>query len=257
MNFLYCLKGEYLKSKGTILFWLVFLGGILVPTISFCVQLFKPLFFISRAQDPWGALIGDIFSIAIPLLLPFFIILFVVLNFNIDHKANAWKKLFVVPHHRATIYLSKVIFILIQFTFSLLMFLVAIVFYGNLLGIIHPELNFLNTTIDWGFLLKSLVKIWLGYLALVGFQVLLSFSFKNLIVPISIGLFGFISGSMLIKWEYSMYNFLSNNVHLNFHLGKRLVLDFTLGIPTYQFFSVLYFVLFITIGWFLFNRKAL
>jgi hypothetical protein len=76
-------------------------------------------------------------------------------------------------------------------------------------------------------------------------------------VPVGVGLFGFILGMMLLKWEYSIYNFLSNNLHVSNHIGSKVVSDFTLNLPTYQFFSIIYFVIFITIGWVLFNRKAL
>lgn len=257
MSFLDCWKGEYLKTKGTFSFWLVLLGGALVPFISFLIQLFKPEYFITRAANPWGAFIGDIFSTAVPLLLPFFLIIVIALNFSIEHKSNAWKKLFVVPHKRITIYSSKVFLILFQVLLSLLVFALSIVIFGYLLGVIHPELNFLETTIGWTHLIKSLVKTFIAYLALISFQLVLSFFFKNFIVPIGIGLFGFIVGIMLTKWEYLHYNFLSNNYSLSKHLGNKVIFDFTFGLPTYLVFSVVYFALFITIGWLLFNRRAL
>jgi hypothetical protein len=257
MNFLICLKGEFLKAKGTFSFWLVLLGGLLVPLISFLIQLSKPEFFVNRAEDPWRAFIGDVFGTAIPLLFPIFLILLIALSFNLEHKSNAWKKLFVTPYSRTVIYLSKIVFIQIQVVFSLVVFAVAIILFGTLLGTIHPELNFIGTSVNCTFLIKSLIKAYIAYLALIGFQIILSFYFKNFIVPIGVGVFGFIFGIMLIKWEYAAYNFLSNNFHVNQHVGKGVVLDFTGNIATYQLFSIIYFVTFIVIGWVLFNRKAL
>lgn len=257
MNFIICLKGEYLKTKGTFSFWLVLLGGALIPLIYFFVQFFKVDFFVKRAADPWTPLIGDSIGAAITLLFPFFLILVVALNFNSEHKSNAWKKLFVTPQHRGVIYSAKVVFILIQVLFSLLVFGASLLLVGYFLGLIYSQLNFLGTTPDIVFLLKSLAKVFLAFLALIGFQVLLSFQFKNFIIPVAVGFFGIVLGTLLVRWKYSMYNFLSNNVHVKRHISDKTVLDFTFDYPTYQLFSITYFIVFIAIGWFLFNRKAL
>ena len=257
MSFLICLKSEYLKNKRTFSFWLVLFGGLLVPVILFFIQLNRSEFFMKRATDPWNPLVFDAIRSAMPLLFPLFLILIIALNFNLEHKENTWKKLHVIPHKRDSIYFAKLVFIIIQVVLSLLVFSFSLFLFGLLLGIIHPELNFLNTSLDWTTLFKSLAKVFIAYLALIGFQFVLSFYFKNFIVPVAVGLFGLIFGIMLSNWEYSAYNFWSNNFNVIEHLLKKVVGDYTLGIPTYLIFSGMYFLIFIVIGRFLFNRRAL
>ncbi len=258
MIFLTCIKNEYLKIKSSFTFWLVSLGGILVPFLTFCIQLAKPEYFEGRAtENPWSGYYNDVYGAGVQLLFPLFLILVIALSFNIEHKAEGWKKSFVLPVKRATFYFAKISFIFLQVVYTLLVLNISILLFGSILGLIHPQLGFLDTAPELWISFKSAVKILIAFLGLIGLQIVLSYHFKNLIISIGIGLFLFIFGSILFLWENSVYIPYSYHVHLAKHLKGMPVESYSLGLFTYQLWSVIYFLAFIGIGFLVFRRKKI
>lgn len=256
--FLTCLQNEYLKIKSSFTFWLVSLGGVLVPLLVFFIQLFKPKYFVSRAaSNPWDDYYADVYGAGVQLLFPLFLILVIALSFNIEHRAEGWKKSFVLPVKRLTFYLAKVSFIFLQVVYTLLVLNLSILLFGAILGLVHPELGFLDHNVELWLNFKGTIKILIAFLGLMGFQIILSYRFKNLIVSIGIGLFLFIFGSILFLWENSIYLPYSYHVHLAKHLKGMPVEEYSLGVFTYQLWSLIYFVLFLAVGFIMFRRKKI
>lgn len=201
------IKSEFLKIKGSFTYWFTIISAILIPFLVFLIFLFKPEFNIPpEGVNAWDKFFDINLSIISSLLFPFYIILTVALNFNIEHKENSWKKLLILPVSRSSIYLNKALFLLLQITTALLLFLLAIFASGFVLGIIHPELAFLSHSIKLGPMLKALLRLFVSILGIFSIQYLLSLFFKNIIIPIASGMFFTIAALIVaLRWKYAVY----------------------------------------------------
>lgn len=201
------LVAETQKTKGSFTFWFTIIGSVLIPFVFFLVYFFRPESFIPKESiNPWvNFLSSNIQAIAF-LLFPLHVILTIAINVNIEHKENSWKKLFVLPIKRESVYVSKLIFILFQIVVSLLIFSVCLFLFGALLGLFHQELKFLSYTPDFLCHSKLMVRLFVSILGIFSVQFVLSLFFKNIIIPISIGMFLTIVASLITSgWQYSIY----------------------------------------------------
>ncbi|MFK8038921.1 MAG: ABC transporter permease [Crocinitomicaceae bacterium] len=201
------LIAERQKVKGTFTVLFTILGSILIPLIVSLTYLFRYQNFIPEATiNPWTSFVQDNIKAIVFLLFPMYVILAVAINMNIEHKANSWKKLFVLPIKEESIYLSKLLFLLLQIFTSLIIFSLSIFIFGGILGLVHHELKFLEfepNILSHG---KSIFRIFISVLGIISIQYVLGLVFKNITVPVSFGLFLTIIASIITSgWKYSIY----------------------------------------------------
>jgi hypothetical protein len=198
---------ETQKAKGTFTFWFTILGSLLIPFVFFLVYFFRPLnFILPESINPWDAFIQSNLKAIAFLLFPLHVILTIAININIEHKENSWKKLFVLPIKRESIYISKLIFLLFQVFISLLIFSLSMFLFGVVLGFVHNELNFLNYSPAFSSYSKLIIRLFISILGIFSIQYFLSLFFKNIIVPISLGVFLTIVATIIVQgWEHSIY----------------------------------------------------
>lgn len=201
------LISERQKVKGTFTFWFTILGSLLIPFVYFLVYFFRYENFIPlEATNPWTAFIQSNLQAIAFLLFPLHVILTIAININIEHKENSWKKLFVLPVSRESIYISKLLFLLFQVFISLIIFSLSIFILGGILGLVHSELNFLNFYPELCSFSKLMVRLFISILGIFSIQFFLSLLFKNIIIPISLGVFMSIVATIIASaWKYSIY----------------------------------------------------
>jgi lantibiotic transport system permease protein len=146
--------------------------------------------FIPKAgENPWIELFIRSFN-GITLFTPLFIILIIGLLFNIEHKANVWKHIFVLPVSKSTLFLSKYLFVFFLVFIYYLLFVLLTLLNGCILGVIKAQLGFLNFAPDWSQVVSFLTKFLIGTSAIIAIHYWLSFRIKNLIANLGIGLAG-------------------------------------------------------------------
>ncbi|NOZ46032.1 MAG: ABC transporter permease subunit [Chlorobi bacterium] len=208
LNFIYKgLIAETQKIKGSFTFWFTIVGSIFIPFVFFLVYFFRYESFIpAESINPWVNFLNSNIKAIAFLLFPLHVILTVAININIEHKANSWKKLFVLPIKRENIYISKLIFLLFQIFISLLIFSISLFIFGGVLGFFHKELNFLEYAPDFLSHSKLMVRLFIAILGIFSVQYISSLFFKNIIIPISMGIFLTIVASLITSgWQYSIY----------------------------------------------------
>lgn len=198
---------ETKKVKGTFTFWFTLLGSILIPFIFFLVYFFRFESFIPQeGVNPWNSFIKNNLQAIAVLLFPLHVILTIAININIEHKGNNWKKLFVLPVKRESIYIGKLLFLLFQIAISLLLFFSVVLIFGYLLGIIYHQLFFLDFHPNIINFIKSIARLFISILGICSIQYVLGLYFKNIIVPISLGIFLTIVATLITQgWEYAIY----------------------------------------------------
>lgn len=217
-------SAEIIKSKNTFALWLTLIGAAIIPLIVFITNIYNWQMFIPKpGENPWSEIFARSFN-GITLFTPLFIILIIGLLFKIEHWANAWKHIFVLPVSKSSIFISKYLFVFFLVgIYNFLLVLLTLV-NGCLLGIAKAQLGFLSFAPDWYQIISFLTKFFIGVLAIIAIHVWTSFRIKNLIANLGIGLTGIAfaillngKGGQTIFLPYSfpikMLNYVPNPTH--------------------------------------------
>ncbi|PCI98673.1 MAG: hypothetical protein COB15_05470 [Flavobacteriales bacterium] len=253
------LIAETQKVKGTFTFWFTILGSLLIPFIFFLVYFFRHQSFIPpETINPWDTFIQSNLKAIAFLLFPLHIILTIAININIEHKENSWKKLFVLPIKRESIYISKLLFLLFQVFISLIIFSLSIFTFGGILGFVHKELNFLNYYPEVSSYSKLIVRLFISILGIFSIQYFLSLFFKNIIIPISLGVFLTIVATIIVQdWEHSIYFPYAFPMCFFLNSNQLATIDTFYGLTISEITSFVTFITVNILGVIMFNSKKI
>lgn len=199
------LSAEIYKFRRTFTLWMLILAPGFIPAINLIIFWSKGHEIIKDGQNPWDLLIR--FSIDPGnFLFPFFVMIIALFVNNIEHSANTWKLIYTQPLTRSTVYLSKMKVYIVMILFSLMLFGLFSMGVGYAMQLIRPELGF-DQPFNPGLLFGACFKVFLCSLGYASIQFAISQKWKNLILPLGIGLAGFISFMILVQgWKYAPYH---------------------------------------------------
>lgn len=241
------IKNELIKLKRTFAFWLTIISALVIPLLFFIVYMVKHKNLTPEAGvNPWDKYMVNQVKNSIPFLVPMFIVLITSLIIQVEHKSSGIKHLFALPIPKWSVYFSKLTIVIFSIIITYAYFFVAILIFGNLLGLFHPDLGFLDFQPDY---LKYIKMLWISFIAslgIVGIQFWLSFRFKNFIVPLGIGMTLVILGLVVSQAPESIYFPYAYNV-LNFSLGDKM--PETFGFSTVTVYSISCFVITAILGY--------
>jgi len=250
---------ESQKAKNTFTSWFTVLGSLLLPLLFFLIYLFRSSYFIpDKGVNAWTQFFNHNFGALGSLLFTFFVILVVGLNLNMEHKANSWKKLFVLPVRKDILFTGKLLFMMVQIFASLLLFAISMLFFGIILGLIHPELGFLSSHPDITYLFELVLRMFISVLAVLSIQYFLSIFFDNIIIPISIGMFLTIASIILANgWSYVIYDPYAYSYIFVKNMNAEVNIPSWHGITTPEIMSVVYFIIINIVSLCYFKRKMI
>ncbi|MCC8425321.1 ABC transporter permease [Mucilaginibacter sp. UR6-11] len=204
-GFLLSLRSEFYKSRKTLGFWsAILLPLILITLISLGFYTHSSKLAHLPGLMLWMQFAGAVLNIMGALLLPMFVI-FIGYSVNaIEHKADTWKTLFSLPIAKWSVYSAKFAYALLLVFISLLLFALFTIGFGNLLGLLKPELKFAGTHMELT-LFQIYFKLFLSALGILSIQFLLSLLWSDFLKPMGIGFVCFIIGviSVGVNWEYA------------------------------------------------------
>jgi hypothetical protein len=204
-GFFLSLKSEFYKSRKTLGFW----AAILLPLILLLLISIGIYTHVDKmANKPglfvWMQFAGIPLNVMGGLLLPMFCI-FIAYSVNaIEHKADTWKTLFSLPIPKWSVYSAKFIYMLFLVFLTLMLFALFTIGFGNLLGLLKPELKFGEYHMEWP-LIQVYFKLFLSALGILSIQFLLSLIWSDFLKPMGIGFICFIAGviSVGVNWTYN------------------------------------------------------
>ena len=138
------------------------------------------------------------------LILPMLVV-FVAYSVNsVEHKADTWKTLFSLPISKLSVYGAKYLYAFFLIFLCLALFVLFTVGFGNLLGMVRPQLQFGQYSMA-GLLAKLYFKLFLSSLGILSIQFLLSLLFRDFLKPMGIGFICAITGIILAgnSWQYA------------------------------------------------------
>lgn len=205
-NFLYLSRAwsaEHIRLKHTWVWKLAAIAPLFVCAMYFCIFYFEGAHFV-KDGPAWDAYFSTTSRTVFLLFLPLFVILFTLLNQQLDHQSSMRKLLYTLPTPQWAQMSGQWLYSLMLYTATFAIYLALLLLSGWLLAQLKPML-------DFGQFVSPLYfrALFYGYLASAGilaFQFMLSYYFKNMIIPLGIGLGGFISSMVLLNWEYVVYH---------------------------------------------------
>jgi hypothetical protein len=204
-GFILSFRSEFYKTRKTMGFW----SSVLLPLLL-CLLLFIGFFNHSDklAQSPgmilWLQFAGAILGIMGSLILPMLIVFIAYSVNSIEHKADTWKTLFSLPISKFSVYAAKYFYAFFLVLICLLLFVLFTLGFGNLLGVVKPELKFSEYNVA-SLLMQVYIKLFLSALGILSIQFLLSLLFRDFLKPMGIGFIATITGVLLAgnNWKYA------------------------------------------------------
>ena len=139
-------RTELIKTKNSFAIWLVILGALFIPAFFVGHAFYRWRDYLQNftveSSNPWYEYSRKLFNGVHFAFLPLLMILIITLIFNIEHKSNTWKHIFVLPVSKAKIFIAKYMVVL---TFVLMFYCFLFCFYlsgGYLLGLWKPGFGF-------------------------------------------------------------------------------------------------------------------
>jgi hypothetical protein len=205
-GFVLSLQSEFYKTRKTLGFW----AAILLPLLI-CLLVTIGFFYTKDAKminAPgmllWLRFSGAILGIMGSLILPMFVIFLAYSVNSVEHKADTWKTLFSLPIPKWSVYSAKYLYAFFLLMMSLLLFVLFTIGFGNLLGILRPELKFADYHME-EMLLQVYFKLFLSALGILSIQFLLSLLWADFLKPMGIGFVLTIAGviTATADWTYA------------------------------------------------------
>jgi hypothetical protein len=177
-------RGEWLKSRKTLAFWM----AILFP--FFCTILVS-LTFLGDKQipsEPWPMYIKQVNNV-MSFFLPFFLILLVSFTTQIEYKNHGWKQLYSQPVPRFTIFIGKYLMVLTLLVLSVIFALLILSGLAPIIQLIRPGLNFTGTSFDFITFYRLFIHTILGGIFIMTLQYWLCLRLRGFMAPIISGVF--------------------------------------------------------------------
>ena len=235
------IKNEFIKLKRTFAFWLTIISAILFPILFFIAYFLKHKTNTPEIGiNPWEKFMTTQIENSIPFFIPMFIVLITSLIMQIEHKSLGLKHLFALPIPKWSVYFGKLTIVIFAIITTYVYYYIAILLTGALLGLIYPDLAFLNFQPEHLKFIKILFTSFIASLGIIGIQFWLSFRFKNFIVPLGFGMFLAIIGIIISQAPQSIYFPYSFSV-LSVSLVDKMPITF--GVSSVTLFSIICFLI--------------
>lgn len=200
MNDLYrCLIAEIRKSRRSMAVWLSVLGTLANVFLFAILAALHPDYAVNHWTDYFRIHYDGIAF----MMLPLFVIILCSLVTYLEHRSDHWVLLRTLPIGPSTLYLGKYLFMLGLFFLAHLAFVAGMLLSGSILGLWHSGFSGLRQMPDWSLLIRLIGQTLLSIAGLLSLHYWLSLYFRAFIIPLTIGILGFVTTLLLDgTWDY-------------------------------------------------------
>jgi len=255
MTFVSSFQSEWLKRRRSLASWLVLVGAFFTPTIILASRIKNraalPALYV--AEDFWRKSWNQSWESMEVFLLPVGIILATGLLAQIEYRNDTWKQVHTTPRGFTTIYLSKLLVVLLMLVEVFALFNVGIYLSALIPSALFGGVPYPTAPIPFAYFWAANVNFFVDCLPIVALQYLLSLQFKNFLVPVGAGFAIWFLGVGMLSWEYSYLlpynhgavNFLTATGHF---AGRKLP-------ARVEHLALIYSAAFAFAGWVLYVTK--
>jgi lantibiotic transport system permease protein len=247
MSLLLSLRAETFKLKRTLSVYLCVLAALFGPLMSF-LEHTEPDEKLPKGLHWTQHFLEGREPICIALL-PFYIILVCALIMQIENRDKTWKQVLASPQTKFNIFFGKFLVLQGMVLLFLICYNLFTLLTAGIIEMMDPQIY--NGTPDVARILAVNAQTWVLSLGLSALQFWLSLRFRNFVAPLGIGLVGwFMAPMMLFQFktdlvEYYPYAFTILSV----------MPDYKGNIVTYQWYSIITAVLFLSIAFLEFRKR--
>lgn len=241
-------KSELIKSKGSYIFLSSIGVSIFICGLYFLLFFFKHEDFASMGTNPWMTLAHREFN-TLGLLFPFYLMLVAYLINSIEHRSNSWKYIYTLPSPKMNFYFSKLLLLVLSVFLSISCAYIFTMFSGWVLSHIRPDIGFQDYNSNH-LIFQYFAMIFIAALPILFLQFAMSIIWGNFFRSVGLGFFMYISCIIFMSWEknyYLAYSFMfilsSSFYEMKLEFFQNVII-----------MSIIYSVVFITIGYFLVKR---
>jgi hypothetical protein len=221
-TFIHCFHSELLKTKRSLAFWMVVIGGFFTPAIITVARLIRydSLPALYSADDFWTLLWKNSWESMAIFFLPLGAILSTTLIAQIEYKNNTWKQLHTLPLSYTTIFFAKLLVIIVLMLQFFVLFNIGIYLSVAIPWLVVPGVPYPAAPMPYMHFLRENGFFFLDCLPIVALQYLMSLRFKNFLVPVGLGFVFWVGSLAALSWKfgyvipytYTMYNYLMSGV---------------------------------------------
>lgn len=201
-NFTTALKAETIKKKGTGIYVLAAILGVISPIILGIVQLFQD-------KDKPGGLEYNYFTAIVEKCLdpycgfffPLLIIITVSRFAQLDHKNGGWQLMETQPVHKFSIYFAKFTLILFSNLISILSMVLGCFLIGWLVSLVQETPAEALFGFEAGIIFNIIFRLFVASFLLTAFQYLIAVLVPSFIWSIVIGFFGLLLNIFLLAFK--------------------------------------------------------
>ncbi|HQU58594.1 MAG: ABC transporter permease [Phaeodactylibacter sp.] len=202
-----CLKAEMQKARNSMALWLSIVGTIANLLLFFGLHWAGEAAVGGFSAQNWGQYVVNHYDGIAFMMLPLYVIILCSLVFLMEYRSQMWVQLFTLPVSRWAVYSGKILFLLILFLGAHLLFILGFLLTGLLFGLLHPGSGFLQQMPPWLQILELAFRTFLSILGLLGLHTWLSLRFQHFIVPLLIGILGYVvTGLLGPAWPWQFLN---------------------------------------------------
>lgn len=251
-----CIQAEMLKAKNSYVFWLAWIGTSFVALALLIIMLLDSGQAVNFGVDnPWRAYVKFYYGSTNFMLLPLFIIIIASLVTFMEHRNGMWKHLFVLNVSRWQLYVSKFIVIVLLFAAAHAYFVLLMLFFGGITGIIQPSTGLLAHFPDVSQIGTLAFKTVFSVLGLLAVQYWISTRFRSFIVSLGVGVIGFVMATLIVEQSsWVLYMPYAHPLLYTQVLDGQLALSSWGPVSEVELYSMLYCVVFVPLGY-LFTRR--
>ncbi|MBK7871227.1 MAG: ABC transporter permease [Saprospiraceae bacterium] len=199
---------ETFKLKRTPLLWIALIGGIFVSGFVFLIYVFSVENLGNVKGNPWNLYFRFGFTmISLLFAMPYIVLVTSSITY-FEHNSNTWKFLYTLPLQKGNFYFSKLFVVISLIAVTYIVYFISLFITGYLLDFIRPVYGFQKTAPDFVWFISTLGHSYLSLLGITSLHYWMSIRWKNFILPMSIGLLGFIIAVFILlakKYDMAIY----------------------------------------------------
>lgn len=249
-----CIQADFFKLKRTPILWISLLGGAAIGLLLFVIH-YANAHELENDLEAWVTYLRRGFSMVAYVLVVPFIVLVTASSAYIEHNSLAWKHIYSLPLQKGNVYFSRLILIIFLTSIPFILFGVTLLVGGFLLEAMNPSLDFGDKGVETIKFLKLLFHCFISILGVTAFQYWLSIRFKHFIIPIGIGMIGFLCSLFTLgevgKLPYLFHAYPMYIVHEIDRLDGLSLNNVVNGLTNWEWYSIGFLILFSVGGYFL------
>ncbi len=253
-TFLRSTIAEFIKLKRTPVPWFVLIGGVVTTILVLFKFAVNPYRDIGLNSNPWPNFYEFNLNLVALFLLPLFVVLLVSFVTSIEERSNTWKYLYVLPFSKGYIYFSKLWTLVVLVFSTIFLYHCAVLSTAYILDLMVPEFEFRYYQPEWRLMGEQMIHLFISLLGILGFQYWLAMQHKPFLVPLGIGIMGFVIGLVLLIMNHPIGSYFPftypMHVNASFVSGTNsLNLKTIGGLGQLEWNSIVCFLLFTLIGY--------